>query len=257
MRSPVAIRFNDINKQYGDQTVLSDINFTVEQGEFITILGTSGSGKTTLLKMVNRLIEPDRGSIEIMGELIEAADLISLRRNIGYVVQQIGLFPHMTIEENIQIVPKLLGWSSQQILERTRELMTLIQLPYEQYAHRYPNQLSGGQQQRVGVARGLAGNPPIMLFDEPFGAVDAITRYDLQKEIKQIHSQLGDKTFLFVTHDINEAFRLGDRVMIMDQGRISQFDSPQMIVQSPQSEYVKRLLATIYQEEQLWESLTC
>lgn len=253
--SNLAVKFKNVEKKFGTETIIEKLSFEVEAGEFITILGSSGSGKTTTLKMINRLIEPDRGTIEINGKNIEETDLIELRRNIGYVVQQIGLFPHLTIEKNIATVPELLGWDKEKIQSRVKELMNLVKLPYDQYGKRYPKQLSGGQQQRVGVARALAANPQIMLLDEPFGAVDAITRKELQKQIKLIHQELTGKTFLFVTHDINEAFYLGNKVMIMDNGKISQYDTPKNIVKNPKTDFVKDLLDTIYEEEALWREL--
>ena len=239
------IKFRNVKKSFGDKEIIKDLSFNIEEGQFITILGSSGSGKTTTLKMVNRLIEPNSGQIEINDKEIKEYDLIELRRQIGYVVQQIGLFPHITIEKNIATVPELLGC----------ELMALIQLPYSEYAHRYPKQLSGGQQQRIGVARALAANPQIMLLDEPFGSVDAITRKELQSQIKAIHAELDSKTFLFVTHDINEAFLLGDRVMIMDKGRIEQYDTPQNIIKNPKGAFVNSLLDTVREEESLWSEL--
>ena len=250
------IKFRNVNKSFGDKEIIKDLSFDIEEGQFITILGSSGSGKTTTLKMVNRLIEPNSGQIEINDKEIKEYDLIELRRQIGYVVQQIGLFPHITIEKNIATVPELLGWEPEKIKERVTELMALIQLPYSEYAHRYPKQLSGGQQQRIGVARALAANPQIMLLDEPFGSVDAITRKELQSQIKAIHAELDSKTFLFVTHDINEAFLLGDRVMIMDKGRIEQYDTPQNIIKNPKGEFVNSLLDTVREEESLWSELT-
>lgn len=249
------IKFRNINKSFGDKEIIKDLSFNIEEGQFITILGSSGSGKTTTLKMVNRLIEPNSGQIEINDKEIKEYDLIELRRQIGYVVQQIGLFPHITIEKNIATVPELLGWEPEKIKERVTELMALIQLPYTEYAHRYPKQLSGGQQQRIGVARALAANPQIMLLDEPFGSVDAITRKELQSQIKAIHAELDSKTFLFVTHDINEAFLLGDRVMIMDKGRIEQYDTPQNIIKNPKGAFVNSLLDTVREEESLWSEL--
>lgn len=249
------IKFRNINKSFGDKEIIKDLSFDIEEGQFITILGSSGSGKTTTLKMVNRLIEPNSGQIEINDKEIKEYDLIELRRQIGYVVQQIGLFPHITIEKNIATVPELLGWEPEKIKERVTELMALIQLPYSEYAHRYPKQLSGGQQQRIGVARALAANPQIMLLDEPFGSVDAITRKELQSQIKAIHAELDSKTFLFVTHDINEAFLLGDRVMIMDKGRIEQYDTPQNIIKNPKGAFVNSLLDTVREEESLWSEL--
>ncbi|HBY89394.1 MAG TPA: glycine/betaine ABC transporter ATP-binding protein [Aerococcaceae bacterium] len=249
------IKFRNINKSFGDKEIIKDLSFNIEEGQFITILGSSGSGKTTTLKMVNRLIEPNSGQIEINDKEIKEYDLIELRRQIGYVVQQIGLFPHITIEKNIATVPELLGWEPEKIKERVTELMALIQLPYTEYAHRYPKQLSGGQQQRIGVARALAANPQIMLLDEPFGSVDAITRKELQSQIKAIHAELDSKTFLFVTHDINEAFLLGDRLMIMDKGRIEQYDTPQNIIKNPKGAFVNSLLDTVREEESLWSEL--
>ena len=249
------IKFRNVNKSFGDKEIIKDLSFNIEEGQFITILGSSGSGKTTTLKMVNRLIEPNSGQIEINDKEIKEYDLIELRRQIGYVVQQIGLFPHITIEKNIATVPELLGWEPEKIKERVTELMALIQLPYSEYAHRYPKQLSGGQQQRIGVARALAANPQIMLLDEPFGSVDAITRKELQSQIKAIHAELDSKTFLFVTHDINEAFLLGDRVMIMDKGRIEQYDTPQNIIKNPKGAFVNSLLDTVREEESLWSEL--
>src|SRR5699024_3557738 len=249
------IKFRNINKSFGDKEIIKDLSFDIEEGQFITILGSSGSGKTTTLKMVNRLIEPNSGQIEINDKEIKEYDVIELRRQIGYVVQQIGLFPHITIEKNIATVPELLGWEPEKIKERVTELMALIQLPYSEYANRYPKQLSGGQQQRIGVARALAANPQIMLLDEPFGSVDAITRKELQTQIKAIHAELDSKTFLFVTHDINEAFLLGDRVMIMDKGRIEQYDTPQNIIKNPKGAFVNSFLDTVREEESLWSEL--
>lgn len=190
------IQFEHVSKVYGDKTVVNDINLTIENGEFITILGTSGSGKTTMLKMINKLIEPTSGTIFFAGQDIEQMDSVSLRRQIGYVVQQIGLFPHMTVAENIATVPKLLGWDKERIENRVGELLDLVQLPAVDYGERYPSELSGGQQQRIGVARALAADPDVMLFDEPFGAIDAITRNDLQEELQAIHQKLSQKTFV-------------------------------------------------------------
>lgn len=249
------IQFKNIAKSYGPKKVLENLSLDIEAGEFITMLGSSGSGKTTLLKMVNRLVEPDSGSIHIHQKDIQTMDVIELRRSIGYVVQQIGLFPHMTVAKNIATVPELLGWDEAKIKARVKELLDLVQLPYTDYANRYPSQLSGGQQQRIGVARALAGNPNIMLLDEPFGAVDAITRKDLQKQIKHLHGDLKEKTFLFVTHDINEAFLLGDKVVIMDKGEILQYDTPQYIVRNPKTDFVQNLLETKFEEESLWSEL--
>lgn len=201
---------------------------------------------------MNRLIEPDSGQIEFYGQNIKSIDVIQLRRQMGYVVQQIGLFPHMTVAENIATVPNLLKWAQTRTSARTEELLHLVKLPPEDFLDRRPRELSGGQQQRVGVARALAADPTIMLLDEPFGAVDAINRLDLQAEIQKIHQKLGNKTFIFVTHDINEAFKLGHRVMIMDHGRICQFASPQEIIRHPQTGFVQKLINTVKEQEALW-----
>ena len=230
MTKPI-IQFKNVQKRFGENIVIPDLSFTINQGEFVTILGSSGSGKTTTLKMVNGLLKADAGEILIDGQKISDSDLVQLRRHMGYVVQQIGLFPHMTIAENIAVVPKMLQWDQEKITQRVNELLKLVQLAPQKYANRYPSQLSGGQQQRIGVARALAVNPPYVLFDEPFGALDALTRIELQKEIKQIHESLANKTFMFVTHDINEALFLGQRVMVMHEGRIEQFATPEEIAE--------------------------
>lgn len=202
--------------------------------------------------MINGLLTASAGEVLISGKKLADQDLVNLRRHIGYVVQQIGLFPHMTIAENIGVVPKMLNWSPEKIVSRVTDLLKLVQLDPTDFADRYPSQLSGGQQQRVGVARALATNPPYVLFDEPFGALDALTRLELQREIKRIHDSLGDKTFLFVTHDINEALFLGQRVMVMHEGRIEQFASPQEIVAHPATTFVRELLGTVRQNQELW-----
>lgn len=254
MTEKTMIQFEHVSKVYGDKTVVNDINLTIENGEFITILGTSGSGKTTMLKMINKLIEPTSGTIFFAGQDIEQMDSVSLRRQIGYVVQQIGLFPHMTVAENIATVPKLLGWDKECIENRVGELLDLVQLPAVDYGERYPSELSGGQQQRIGVARALAADPDVMLFDEPFGAIDAITRNDLQEELQAIHQKLSQKTFVFITHDIYEAFKLGTRVVIMDNGTICQFDTPENIIKNPGNEFVQRLITTAQEQEKLWRA---
>lgn len=248
------IQFEHVSKVYGDKTVVNDINLTIENGEFITILGSSGSGKTTMLKMINKLIEPTSGRILFAGQDIEQMDSVSLRRQIGYVVQQIGLFPHMTVTENIATVSKLLGWDKKRIENRVGELLDLVQLPAADYGERYPSELSGGQQQRIGVARALDADPDVMLFDEPFGAIDAITRNDLQEELQAIHQKLNQKTFVFITHDIYEAFKLGTRVVIMDNGTICQFDTPENIIKNPGNEFVQKLITTAQEQEKLWRA---
>ena len=248
-----AIEFQNVTKRFkgASYAAADNLSFTVEAGELVTILGSSGCGKTTLLKMVNRLYEPDSGKIILFGEDISTVDAVKVRRRIGYVIQQIGLFPHMTVGENIATVPKLLGWDKERISQRTDELLKLIGLAPEEFRNRYPAQLSGGQQQRVGLARALAVDPKIMLLDEPFGAIDSITRTKLQDELISLHRGL-DKTFLFVTHDIEEAFRLGSRVMIMNEGRICQFDRPEEILKNPADSFVRSLTETAVARESFW-----
>lgn len=251
-----AITFESVCKKFGGAGyyAVDHLSFDVTEGEFITILGTSGCGKTTLLKMINRLYEPDDGRILLFGEDIRAQDPVALRRRIGYVIQQIGLFPHMTVAENIATVPRLLQWDAARIDARVRELLEMVGLDPAELGGRFPVQLSGGQQQRVGLARALAVNPKVMLMDEPFGAVDAITRTGLQQELKALHGQL-HQTFLLVTHDINEAFLLGNRVLIMDSGRLCQFDTPKAIARDPRDGFVSNLIASARSQEALWEAL--
>nr|WP_249306120.1 ABC transporter ATP-binding protein [Lederbergia citrea] len=238
-----AIVFEQVTKQFpkASKPSVYSTNLTIEEGSFVTILGASGCGKTTLLKMVNRIHDLTSGKIYVHGQDITKIPVTELRRNIGYVIQQIGLFPHMTIAENIATVPKELGWDAQKIEERIDFLLELIELPPQDYRKRYPRQLSGGQQQRVGLARALAGNPSIMLMDEPFGAIDAITRSSLQDEMIQIQRKL-NKTILFVTHDIDEALKLGDKIVIMNEGVIQQFDTPLNIITNPANSFVSQLV---------------
>ncbi|AIQ60851.1 ABC transporter ATP-binding protein [Paenibacillus borealis] len=251
-----AIEISNVSKIYSQTGTyaVDHVNLSIEEGEFITILGSSGSGKTTLLKMINRLYEPDEGSITLFGENIAALDPVLVRRRIGYVIQQVGLFPHMTIKQNVAAVPKLLKWDTAKIAARVDELLSLVGLTPAVFKSRYPAQLSGGQQQRIGLARALASDPKIMLLDEPFGAIDAITRMNLQDELLRIHGGL-KKTFLFVTHDINEAFKLGNRVIVMDQGRVCQFDTPKNIASSPADGFVASLIASSREQEKFWEGL--
>lgn len=251
-----AIELSNVSKKYNQAGyfAVDHVSLSIEEGEFITILG-SGSGKTTLMKMINRLYEPDEGSITLFGEDIRALDPVTVRRRIGYVIQQVGLFPHMTIRQNVAAVPKLLKWSKAKIEARVDELLTLVGLEPGEFKNRYPSQLSGGQQQRIGLARALASDPKIMLLDEPFGALDAITRMNLQDELLRIHGGL-KKTFLFVTHDINEAFKLGHRVIVMDKGRVCQFDTPKNIASFPADGFVSSLIASSRGQEKFWEGLT-
>lgn len=254
--SNIAIEFNDVCKKFNNAgyNAVDSVRITIEEGEFITILGSSGCGKTTLLKMINRLYEPNDGKIMLFGEDIKAMDVVKLRRSIGYVIQQVGLFPHMTIAENIAIVPKLLKWSKEKTDARVEELLGLVGLNPNEFKERYPSQLSGGQQQRIGLARALAIDPKIMLLDEPFGAIDAINRMNLQDELLRIHGGL-KKTFIFVTHDINEAFKMGTRVIIMNRGKICQFDTPRNIVKNPSDDFVLSLINSSRKQEQFWEGL--
>lgn len=256
-KKKTVIEFQNVSKAFkgADYYAVNDVSLSIKEGEFITILGSSGCGKTTLLKLVNRLYEPDKGKILLFGRNIADENPVELRRGIGYVIQQIGLFPHMTIEENIEVVPKLLKWEKDRIDERCEELLTMVGLDPKQYKKRYPAQLSGGQQQRVGLARALAVEPKVMLLDEPFGALDAITRTGLQEELLKIHQGL-KKTFLFVTHDINEAFKLGTRVIIMNEGRVVQFGTPAEIVKMPADPFVERLIRSAKEQEKLWEELS-
>jgi len=237
------IQFQQVSLQFPGtaQPVLHNCSFAVEAGELVVILGPSGCGKTTLLKLVNRLYEPSRGRIEVEGADIRQQSATALRRQIGYVIQQAGLFPHMTVGQNVAVVPKLLGWPRLKIRSRVNELLTLVQLPPSEYRDRYPVQLSGGQQQRVGLARALAANPEILLMDEPFGALDAITRTSLQDQILHLQQQLR-KTILFVSHDVEEALRLADRILILKAGQVIQYDTPLQILTRPASPFVQELV---------------
>ncbi|MFF9320386.1 ABC transporter ATP-binding protein [Streptomyces sp. NPDC014735] len=232
------IRFEHVTKRYADGTTAVDgLSFEVAEGELVTLVGPSGCGKTTTMKMVNRLIEPTEGRIFLDGDDISAIDPVRLRRRIGYVIQQVGLFPHRTILENTTTVPHLLGWKRGKARARAAELLDLVGLDPSVYGDRYPEQLSGGQRQRVGVARALAADPPVLLMDEPFGAVDPVVRERLQNEFLKLQAQVR-KTVLFVTHDIEEAVRLGDRIAVYGQGTIEQFDSPATVLGAPATPYV-------------------
>ncbi|HEY9671393.1 MAG TPA: ABC transporter ATP-binding protein [Waterburya sp.] len=238
-----AIRFEEVFLKFpgASHPAVNGITGEIKAGQLVVILGPSGCGKTTLLKMVNRLYEPTSGSIYLDGTNIRQRKATELRRQIGYVIQQSGLFPHMSVAENIAVVPKLLGWSRMQYQARIDELLMLVELPPQEYRHRYPSQLSGGQQQRVGLARALAGDPKLLLMDEPFGAIDAITRETLQNEILRLQRQL-KKTILFVSHDVEEALRLADNIMILQKGQIVQFDTPLHILTRPANAFVHELM---------------
>ncbi len=234
------IRFREVSKTYpgSERPVVNDLSFEILEGEVCVLVGPSGCGKTTTMRMVNRLIEPTTGEILIDGEPNTSMSGTRLRRKIGYAIQQIGLFPHRTIAENIATVPSLLGWDRQRIGDRVIELLELVGLEPGDYRDRYPAELSGGQQQRVGVARALAADPPIMLMDEPFGAVDPITRTRLQDEFIRIQGEI-KKTIVFVTHDIDEAIKMGDKIAILKEGGIlAQYDTPEDILTNPASDFV-------------------
>jgi osmoprotectant transport system ATP-binding protein len=234
------IKFRGVSKTYpgSDRPVVNDLSFEILEGEICVLVGPSGCGKTTTMRMVNRLIEPTEGEILIDGEPNTRMSGTQLRRKIGYAIQQIGLFPHRTISENIATVPSLLRWDKQRIRSRVDELLELVGLDADEYRDRYPAELSGGQQQRVGVARAMAADPPIMLMDEPFGAVDPITRERLQDEFLNIQQNI-KKTIVFVTHDIDEAIKIGDKIAILKQGGfLAQYDTPENILSNPNSEFV-------------------
>ena len=237
-----AIEYKNISMAYGEKEIIHNLNLTVEQGEFVTIIGSSGCGKTTILKMVNGLLAPTAGEIFIEGKNTKELDLTELRRNIGYAIQGSVLFPHMTVYQNIAYVPNLLNKQDKKRTEKAvSKWMQIVGLE-ESMKVRYPSELSGGQQQRVGIARALAASPNILLMDEPFGAVDEITRSTLQDEISRIHKETGI-TILFVTHDINEAMKLGTKVLVMDKGTVQQYDRPEAIQQNPANEFVAALLS--------------
>jgi osmoprotectant transport system ATP-binding protein len=238
------ISFQRVSKSFdgGQSFAVDDVSLDVRDGETLVLLGSSGSGKTTLLKLTNRLLEPTSGTIEVDGDTIAGRDPVSLRRRIGYVFQGIGLFPHMTVEENAAMVPRLLGWSPRKRRERAREVLRTVGLDPETYAGRFPDELSGGEQQRVGVGRALAANPSYLLMDEPFGALDGLTRDTLQRELLALKERL-EKTIVFVTHDIFEALALGDRIAVLHAGRLEQIGTKEEILQAPATEFVRELFA--------------
>jgi osmoprotectant transport system ATP-binding protein len=238
-----SIHIRGLTKRFpsSSRAAVDAVDMDIQPGEFVVLLGPSGCGKTTLLKTINRISEPTSGRVEIDGVDILQYKPAELRRQIGYVIQQTGLFPHMTVAANVAVVPKLLGWDRQRTADRVAELLMLVGLNPDEYADRYPTQLSGGQQQRVGLARALAVRPPTMLMDEPFGALDAITRRRLQDELLRIHKAIS-QTVVFVTHDIDEAVRLADKIAVMREGKIEQFGTPLHIMQSPANAFVAELV---------------
>lgn len=235
------IKFENIRKQYKDSVVIENMSFTINKGELVVLIGESGCGKTTTLKMINRLINPTSGHIYIHDQDIHEQNVITLRRNIGYVIQQTGLFPHMTVRENIEIIPKVSKREPAKVKERTLQLMEMIGMDPKQFLDRYPSELSGGQQQRIGVARAFATNPEIILMDEPFSALDPITRATLQDELIELQTKL-QKTIVFVTHDMSEAIKIADRICIMDQGQIIQYDTPEAVLKNPVNDFVAKFV---------------
>jgi osmoprotectant transport system ATP-binding protein len=238
------IAFRDVSKRYsegGGRWAVRNASLAVGERELVALLGESGSGKTTLLKMVNRLVELDGGSVLVNGVDVLAQDPVSLRRGIGYVIQHVGLFPHLTVADNVAVVPRLLGWPRVRVIARVDELLELVGLPPAEHRHRMPHELSGGQQQRVGVARALAARPRVLLMDEPFGALDPITRAGLQAELRRLHGELG-LTTLLVTHDTVEALTLADRIAVIRSGEVVQLGTPEELLRAPADDHVARLM---------------
>lgn len=239
----LVITFKHVTKRYGETAVVDDINFNIKHSELFVLVGPSGSGKTTTLKMINYLIPLTEGDIQIGDKSFHDYDLYELRWNIGYVLQQIALFPNMTVEENIALVPEMKGWDKSAISDRVTELLELVRLNPDNYRNRDISELSGGQQQRIGVARALAANPDILLMDEPFSALDPISRYSLQEDLIDLQNKL-HKTIVFVTHDMQEALRIGDRICIMNKGHIEQIGTPDQILNQPATDFVRTFIET-------------
>lgn len=237
------IRLERVTKRYGDVVAVNELSLEVNEGEVCVLIGPSGCGKTTTLRMINRLIEPTAGRIFVNGQEVSGIKPERLRQSIGYAIQSVGLFPHMTVAANIAIVPELLHWPKDHITRRVSELLRLVGLDPAEYGQKYPSQLSGGEAQRVGVARALAADPPILLMDEPFGAVDPLTRERLQAQFVHIQQEL-KKTVILVTHDLNEAIRLADRIAIMESGRLVQYDAPEVILTRPANKFVHDFVGT-------------
>jgi osmoprotectant transport system ATP-binding protein len=231
----ISVEFRNVTLRRNNRALVSNLNFSIRKGEALVLLGRSGSGKTTTMKLINRLLAPTQGEVIFDGVLTTEWDEIKLRRRIGYVIQETGLFPHFTVERNIGLVPSLEGWKPKQIKTRAHELLNLVGLEPSKFASRYPHELSGGQRQRVGVARALAADPPMLLMDEPFGALDPITRLEIQKEFKRLQQDLG-KTVVFVTHDIQEAFILSSRIGLMHEGELIVLEAPQQFRNSQHPE---------------------
>lgn len=243
------IEFKQVKKTFKTTTVLKEMNLTINKGELVVFIGPSGCGKTTSLKMINRLIEPTEGTIIVNGQDTRKMDPIELRRQMGYVIQQTGLFPHMTIRENIQLIASLEGHAEQDMDARTEHLLRMVGLDPDQFIDRYPSELSGGQQQRIGFARALMNDPEVILMDEPFSALDPVTRNDLQEELFNLQEEV-KKTIVFVTHDMDEAIKLADRICIMRDGEIVQFDTPEQILRNPKDAYVESFIG----KNRIWNS---
>ncbi len=241
--SEAVIEFSNVSKSYGAGNVLEQFNLSIPAGKIVTLIGPSGCGKTTLLKMINRLVEVDSGSVYVEGQDISTLDPVKLRRDIGYVIQQIGLFPHMTIEENITIVPRLKNGRKQEQKKRSDELLRMVGLEPDQFRRRYPHELSGGQQQRIGVARALAADPSIILMDEPFSALDPISRVQLQNELIHLNKKV-KKTIVFVTHDIDEALKIADEIVLLKEGKVVQASTPEELLNRPANDYVKEFVGS-------------
>jgi osmoprotectant transport system ATP-binding protein len=241
MSSHPAVELRNVSKSFGSRRVLDGVTFRVEPGETLVLLGSSGSGKTTTLRCINRLVEPDEGEVEVEGKEIRSWDPIRLRRRTGYVIQDVGLFPHLSVIENVELVPRLEGWSEEKRRERAKELLAFVGLAPERFANARPRELSGGERQRVGVARALAVDPPLLLMDEPFGALDAVNRRRLQDEFAEMKRGLS-KTIVFVTHDVSEALKLGDRIGVMHGGRLLQIAPPAEILERPADDFVAELV---------------
>ncbi len=241
-RAPI-IELNDVSKAYGNAHALERVTLSVGEGEFLAIVGPSGSGKTTLLRLINRLAEPTSGEVLVEHQDVRLADPPALRRRIGYVFQGIGLFPHMTVAENIAITPRLIGWSKERRAARAGELLQLVRLEPAHYRDRFPAELSGGERQRVGVARALAAEPKIVLMDEPFGALDALNRDAIGRDYRALHMSLG-LTTVMITHDLTEAVLLADRVMVVHEGKLIEEGTPQQLMTSPRNAYVRELIET-------------
>ena len=241
------IEYKHVALRYGEKSVLEDVNLKIKDGEFMVLVGPSGSGKTTMLKMINRLLEPTDGNIYMDDKRIKDYNQRDLRLSTGYVLQQIALFPNLTVEENIAIIPEMKGWNKDKIKQNTAELLEMVGLPAKEYAGRLPSMLSGGEQQRVGIVRAIIGEPRILLMDEPFSALDAISRKQLQVLTKKLHNEFG-VTIIFVTHDTDEALLLADRIAVLQNGQICQIDKPNAILENPSNEFVANLFGGVKHE---------